>query len=64
MRDYVYCEECIYVKLKVHDPKRTGEPIYDPYYMCCFCNGPGTHFMVHADDFCSHGVKKIPERGE
>ena len=60
------CEQCIYCKLRIHDPNRTGEKPYNPYYVCeklgevFESDNPNvpTSFMykkVNAWDYCSWG---------
>lgn len=65
-RVVVFCEECIYCRLCVHDYHRTGEQPHDPYLSCsklliseCVKGQPcNYHMSVHANDYCSFGKRK------
>lgn len=69
MKDLIFCEQCEYSRLRIHDPKRIGEEIYQPHYICCrqtMTFADGINEKVDADDFCSLGkmCEGLPKRDE
>lgn len=69
MKDLIFCEQCEYSKVKIHNPKRVGERIYQPHYVCyrqTMTFTQGVNEKVNADDFCSFGKMRegLPKREE